>query len=66
MRYRLLVIAISVLLALGMSAALAGTKHRTHRAAARIVPPPTGYLPGPAVPGGPYVRGQARMVDIEL
>src|SRR5216684_1923155 len=49
MRSKLLVIAISALPALGMNAAFAATKHRTHHhraAPARVVAPPPGYVPG--------------------
>ena len=61
MRSKLLVIAISALPALGMSAALAATKHRAQHdraAPARIVPPPPGY-----VPGAPHAAAPPRMYE---
>src|SRR5260370_39158767 len=63
MRSKLLVIAISALPALGMSAAFAATKHRTHHhraAPARIVAPPPGDVPTAAPVAEPLYMFQAR------
>jgi hypothetical protein len=63
MRSKLLVIAISALAVLGMSAALAATKHRAHHhrvAPARVVVPPPGYVPGAPRVAEPLYMYEAR------
>ncbi len=63
MRSRLVVIAISALPTLAMSAALAATKHREHHdrpAPARVVAPPPGYVPGVQRVAEPLYMYEAR------
>ncbi len=63
MRSRLVVIAISALPTLAMSAALAATKHRGHHdrlAPARVVAPPPGYVPGAPRVAEPLYMYEAR------